>query len=146
MMCLDVLIADQDAELAELYCRFLAVHGFLTDTAKTGLECLGKVHNLAPNVLVLDRELRWGDADGVLACLREDDLSISVILTSWNASPARARELVASPVVLCLRKFFTLPALLDGIRFAVDSNSSRDAFSAKVERIHQGEPTWSASK
>ncbi|MTV78206.1 response regulator, partial [Streptococcus pneumoniae] len=70
-MHLDVVIADQDVELAELYCRFLAENGFSAKTAGDGLECLRKVRRHAPDVLILDCELPWGDAEGVLACLRE---------------------------------------------------------------------------
>ena len=76
-MSLDVLIADQDFELAKLYCRFLAKHGFSAEVAGYGLECLRKVQQHAPHVLVLDHELPWFDAKGVLAYLREDGLKPS---------------------------------------------------------------------
>jgi len=118
-MKLDVLIADQDVELARLYCRFLADHGWTAEAASDGLECLEKVRHCDPQILVLDHELPWGDGEGVLACLREDGLSLPVILTTWKTSPAFARKLIVAPVVACLRKFFPLPALLNGIQIAV---------------------------
>ena len=76
-MSLDVLIADQDVELAKLYGRFLADQGLTTETAEHGLECLGKVRQQNPQILVLDYELPWGDAKGVLACLRRGRLVFS---------------------------------------------------------------------
>lgn len=120
-MILDVLIADQDFDLARLYCRFLADHGLTAEAASSGLECLGIVRQRSPQVLVLDHELPWGDGEGVLACLREDGLSLPVILTTWKTSPRFAPRMIVPPVVACLRKFFPLPALLDGIRMATRS-------------------------
>ncbi len=71
------------------------------------------VRDRGPHVLVLDCELPWGDGAGVLACLREDGLSLPVILTTWKDAPEA--RLLAPPVVRCLRKFFPLPALLDAV-------------------------------
>ena len=135
-MSLDILIADQDVELANLYCRFLTAHGFSAERVECGLECLDRVRRHVPDVLVLDRELPWGDATGILACLQEDDLSLPVILTTWNTSPELVRKLVVRPVVHCLRKFFPLPALLDGIHFAVKSDGNRETFPFRPEFTH----------
>lgn len=134
-MPLDVLITDEDVELARLYCRFLAVNGFSAETATCGLECLRKVGQLDPHVLILDSELPpRGDAAGVLACLREDGLSLPIILTTWNSSQETIDRLVVPPVVLCLRKFFPLPELLDGIRIAVGR-----------QEIHNRAEAWSTN-
>jgi CheY-like chemotaxis protein len=113
-----ILIADQDVKLARLYGAFLSDHGMVVETAASGLECLTLVRLQAPDVLVLDHELPWHDAAGVLACLREDGLSLPVLLTTWSASAATVRRLVAPPVVRCLRKFFPLPTLLDSVHSA----------------------------
>ena len=56
-MSLEILIADQDVELANLYCRFLADHGFSAHRVECGLECLKRVNRQVPDVLVLDRGL-----------------------------------------------------------------------------------------
>lgn len=145
-MHLHVVIADQDVKLAKLYCRFLADHGISAETAVCGLECLGIMRHHVPDVLVLDRELPWRDARGVLACLREDGLSLPVILTTWSTSQDAVRWLVVPPIVLCLRKFFPLPALLEGIHFAVNSYGSQDLFSESLQLSQQGDPTWSTNR
>lgn len=145
-MSLDVLIADQDVDLARLYCRFLTKHGLTTAAVASGLECLGMVHDREPRVLVLDHELPWGDGEGVLACLRADGLSLPVILTTWKASPEMARQLVIPPVIMCLRKFIPLSSLFDRIRSAIRCDGSREVFSDSLVLSQQGEATWSASR
>lgn len=146
-MHLDVVIADQDVELAQLYCRFLADHGLSAGAAAGGLECLVMVRERKPQVLVLDHELPWGDGEGVLACLREDGLSLPVILTTWNGSPTIASHLVVLPVMVCLRKFFPLSALLDSILTA--SNHFRQGgnhYSDRLALPHQGDATWNVNR
>lgn len=117
-MKVDVLVADQNVELARLYSRFLTDCGWTAEAASDGLECLGMIRQFEPKVLVLDHDLPWGDGEGVLACLREDGLSMPVIVTTWKESPTFARRMIVSPVVACLRKFFPLTVLVDGVRFA----------------------------
>ena len=128
-MRVNVLIADQDVELARLYCQYLAGKGCLADLASSRLECLKKLREQVPNVLILDRELPHRAADGVLASLRMEDLPPPVILTTWSTSPKTLNGLVVSPVVLCLRKFFPLPSLLAGIHHAVNHCECRSAFA-----------------
>jgi hypothetical protein len=82
-MDVEVVIADQDVKLAKLYCRFLADHGISAETATCGLECLAMARKLAPEILVLDRELAWGDASKVLACFAG----------GWLATPRHPHDL-----------------------------------------------------
>jgi hypothetical protein len=70
-MTVGVLVADQDVELALLYSRFLGSHGISAEPVADGLECMRRTRQRRPDVLVLDCELLWGGADGVVACLRE---------------------------------------------------------------------------
>lgn len=139
-MHLDVLIADQDLKLARLYCRFLAGHGLSAKAALSGLDCLAMVHQQPPDVLVLDRELPWNDARGILACLRADGVSLPVILTTWNDSQETMRRLVTPPVVLCLRKFFPLPALLGAIHLAVNSHEKQLLDAVRAHNSAEAHP------
>ena len=70
-----LLIADRDAELCDVYRRFLTDRGYEVETSSDGLDCLRKLRQVTPAVLVLDLELLWGGGDGVLAWLREESLS-----------------------------------------------------------------------
>jgi DNA-binding response OmpR family regulator len=65
-----LLIAESGAELRDIYGSFLGESGFEVNATSDGLSCLGELHQASPAILVLDRELRWGGADGVLAWLR----------------------------------------------------------------------------
>ena len=131
-MSVDVLIADQDVELANLYCRFLADHGFSVEGVECGLECLDVPH--VPDVLVWTASCP-GAMHGNTCLSAEDDLSLPVILTTWNASPESIRKLVVPPVVHCLRKFFPLPALLDGIHFAAKCDGTVKLFPLNLSLL-----------
>jgi DNA-binding NtrC family response regulator len=107
-----VLIADADSDLCGVCHRFLSRHGWQVQTAGSGVECLAQLRQCSPYLLVLDVQLPWGGADGLLAVMRTDRRlgRIPVVLTSANGPIA---NLVLPPVVQGLRKPFSLTALLD---------------------------------
>ena len=111
-----LLIADRDAELCEVLRRFLTERGYEVETSTDGLDCLAKLRQVTPAVLVLDLELLWGGGDGVLAWLREEPqfLPSRVVLTSAEASAHILDSLASPPVVKTLTKPFPLSALLEG--------------------------------
>jgi DNA-binding NtrC family response regulator len=116
-----LLIADGDAELCDLYQRFLTDRGYEVETSSDGLDCLRMLHQMTPAALVLDRELLWGGGDGVLAWLREESPThgIPVILTATAGYPQEFTEFIEPPVADYLPKPFALTALLESVRSAV---------------------------
>lgn len=110
-----VLIADRDGELCELLAMYLGDNGFEAETASSGLDCLEKLRQSMPDVLVLDLELDWGGSDGILAWLKDECASEcpSVVLTATAGYPIDARTTLEPPVVDYLSKPFTLNALLE---------------------------------
>jgi DNA-binding response OmpR family regulator len=116
-----LIIADDDAELLALSQRFLSARGYNVETTSDGLDCLEKLRRLAPEVLVLDLELRWGGGDGLLARLREESTRpwIPVVLTATAGYPQDLAAFIEPPVVDYLPKPFALTALLDRVRSAV---------------------------
>jgi carbon storage regulator CsrA len=70
-MAIRVLIADSDAFLTESYRDDLSRQGAAVATATTGLDCMERLRQFHPDVLVLDPALPWGGGDGVLAILHE---------------------------------------------------------------------------
>ena len=122
-----LLIAESDAELRDIYRRFFSDRGYSVETTSDGLDCLKKLCQASPAVLVLDRELRWGGADGVLAWLREEAVmtELPVVLTATAACPDVAED-HEPPVVKFLAKPFTLAALLDSVRTAVAENGGEE--------------------
>jgi DNA-binding response OmpR family regulator len=76
-----VLIADPDKSLLAMYREVLPGEGFEVVTAPSGLECIARLRERVPDVLVLDPQLPWGGADGVLAMMCEGtDLAIVPVM------------------------------------------------------------------
>jgi DNA-binding response OmpR family regulator len=125
-----LLIVDSDAELCHIYWKFLAGRGYDVATASNGPDCIEKLRQARPAVLLLDLELRWGGADGVLACLREEDEMhrVAVVLMGTASLPKDSTALVEPPVVDYLHKPFTLTALLDRVHSAA-TVGRRDALN-----------------
>jgi DNA-binding response OmpR family regulator len=125
-----LLIAVGDAELCDLYRRFLAASGYEVETASDGLGCLEKLRREVPAVLVLDWELRWGGGDGVLAWLREQNTpSVPlVVLTATAGYSLDGATDITPPVVQFLPKPFSLTDLLDSVRAAVAQRRREEPF------------------
>lgn len=94
-----VLIADSDASLLESYLEYLDSRGFDVAIATNGLECLGKLREFVPHVLVLEPSLPWGGGDGVLAAMQEDAglRGIPVIVLTYGRDCSALYRLGALP-------------------------------------------------
>jgi len=116
-----LLIAEDDGELCDVYRRFFARQGWNVETASDALDCLDKLRRVTPAVLMLDLELRWGGADGVLAWLREEGAKpgVPVVLTTTSGYAPDMAAFTEPPVVDYLRKPCALSALLESVRSAV---------------------------
>jgi DNA-binding NtrC family response regulator len=125
-----LLIAEGDAELCEMYQRFLVKHGYKVETARNGLDCLAKLRQAMPAVLVLDRELLWGGGDGVLAWLREQTPppELRVVLTATGGYSADVASDIGPPVFKFLPKPFSLMGLLDIVQAAVVRQKAEELF------------------
>jgi DNA-binding response OmpR family regulator len=106
-----LLLTEVDADLRDIYRLFLVERGFAVETASDGLECLAKLRRLDPDLLILDQDLLWGGADGVLAWMRESASDTPVVLTT-TAPRAGLPEEGMGPVVKILAKPFSLKALV----------------------------------
>jgi DNA-binding NtrC family response regulator len=86
-----VLIVDADNYLLAAYKKHLASEGFEVATAQDGLECLRRLRESGPDVLVLDPTIPWGGGDGVVSLLHEaPDLPRVriILLLTYGCSPA----------------------------------------------------------
>lgn len=116
-----VLLATDDDRLGSVTHYQLTDHGYAVATAAGGVECVALLGEFAPDVVVLDADLLWGGADGVLEHLRGvDGPGIPVVLL---ASPFDAPPVWwsggGSPVVSVLEKPVTVGALLGAVRSAI---------------------------
>ena len=66
-----VLMADPDPSISMVYREPLLREGFELATAVSGLECVARLRECVPDVLVLEPQLLWGGGDGVLAMMCE---------------------------------------------------------------------------
>jgi CheY-like chemotaxis protein len=113
-----VLLAGVGDVLLDVTRRFLLLHGYEVETANGGVECLRQLRRLADPILVLDFELRWGGADGVVARMREDATlaDIPVILTTAPPLTAIGPSWFAAPVIEVLSGSPTPAAVLAALR------------------------------
>lgn len=130
-----VLVADSEGSLAMVYECYLESHGFDVALAMDGIDCLEQLQEYRLDVLLLDAELLWGGADGVLAYLRSGEgfPSTSVILVA-DVPPDEAAELIVQPVQAVLQKPFRLRSLLTLLRTpAHDLSRSRQTLAAPAD-------------
>lgn len=114
-----ILIATPDALLRADYQGALGEAGFGVATAENGVECLEAIRKWNPDLLVLDTDLLWGGADGVVAAVAQDP------------------EMPLVPVLLITPRLIRT-VLYEISRFSV-SDCQTKPWSAKrlVERIRQ---------
>jgi DNA-binding NtrC family response regulator len=137
-----VLIAEDDGELSDLYRRYFIRRDYDVETASDGVDCLDKLRLAKPAVLVLDMKIRWGGGDGVLAWLREEDAMSGLAVVLTNSCCAQAAADTEPPVVKQLLKPFSLTALFEEVRAAVDLRQeavgTRDGATDTSDFSHQG--------
>ena len=67
-----VVVADPDESLHPVYRELLSREGFEVVAAVSGLDCVARLLERVPDVLVLEPLLPWGGGDGVLAMMSEN--------------------------------------------------------------------------
>ena len=67
-----VVVADPDESLHPVYRELLSREGFEVVAAVSGLDCVARLLQRVPDVLVLEPLLPWGGGDGVLAMMSEN--------------------------------------------------------------------------
>lgn len=99
-MTLRVLIADADTYSLDYYREQMPHYGFEVETASGGVECLEKLREFSPDVLVLEPSLPWGSGDGVLARMHEDPglPQVPVIVLTYPENRRELQRLVPFPV------------------------------------------------
>ena len=139
-----ILIAVADESLRIHFGLILAEHGYRVVTASGGLECLNSLCRVVPEVLILDKELLWGGAEGVLEVLRGGGNTLwpPVILLTQDRSD-RLHGAQSAPVVACLHKPVSFVELLDEIEIARSNcqNSGGRAAQGPTTRKSVGVPS-----
>lgn len=117
----DLLIADADAELRELYERLSFILHCHVETAADALDCWHKLRRLSPDVLLIDVQIPWGGGDGVVFRLREDlqGAALPIVFVTGTDPPEILSRQTGVPAVQCFQKPFRLSTLLECIGSAV---------------------------
>lgn len=117
-MTIDLLFADGDASLRELYQAFFTRRGLQVDTASSGEQCLAKLRSAPPRSLILDVELLSGADSPLLSAFREEHafLSVPLVIATGDGSPEQLSELTHLPVDCCFTKPYSLLPLLTRLR------------------------------
>lgn len=124
-----VLLATGDDRLRSVSRHHLATHGFAVATAADGVECVTLIRELNPDVdvVVLDSDLLWGGADGVVAHLRARNIEpLPVVLLTSRPADSHGRESpFDSPIVSVLGKPVPPEILLRAVRSAAGERLDR---------------------
>ena len=89
-----VLVVDDDPVIRQLVTINLELDGFEVHTAVDGVDCLERVHEVAPHVITLDVMMPRMDGWDVAAHLREDPetASIKVVMLTARAQEVDLRR------------------------------------------------------
>jgi CheY-like chemotaxis protein len=118
-----VLLATGDDRLLAAGRDHLAAQGYVVATATGGLGCVTLFREFSPDVVILDTDLHWGGADGVLARLRSGGGPCVpvVLLASPFADFRRGGAYAAPPPTLVLDKPVGVGDLLRAVRTATET-------------------------
>jgi DNA-binding response OmpR family regulator len=118
-----LLWADADPTLSEVCARYFTQRGFDVRTSSSALDCLLQLGDFRPEVVVLDENLLWGGAAGLIERLRDDEslvVSPQLVLLTGGGSAEDLSLQTGLPPAHCLPKPFHLLTVLDRIRATLD--------------------------
>lgn len=113
----DVLIVDDDADLASVTAEVLSAIGYAVRTASNGVEALASVAERRPDVIVSDVEMPVLDGPAMAFELNQRDAGselIPIVLSSGYAELATVAESLGTPY------FLKKPCSLDELTFAIE--------------------------
>lgn len=112
----NVLLVDDDPVIRLLVGDYLKAQGYNIDEASGGVECLLKLRNKAPQVLVLDMQMPDMSGLEVLKTLeRSARGSIPVVLLSANSDIKQLAERAGVKADIYLQKPFDMQAMRDAV-------------------------------
>ena len=118
-----VMIVDDEPGVLELIARILEANNYRTIKAKDGQECLEKLKEEVPDVILLDIIMPGLTTKEILSAIEKDSrlskLKI-ILLSAVHLPEAGEKGLLASPqVVDFIEKSFTMRRLIDAVEKAI---------------------------
>jgi carbon storage regulator CsrA len=132
LMAARILIADPDRFLVASYSRHLSKRGASVSTATTGLECIQRLREAVPDVLVLDPTLPWGGGDGVLAVVHEEPVLRPPVV--MILAQGRNRSLLYRLSWFKVDDYQTKPLTADGLAARICTLLASDGDRAALPR------------
>jgi len=129
---MQILIAAADESFLESFQAYIWDSGYDAEITTNGLQCRAILDRCRPDVIVIDRELLWGDCDGLLAQLQSDPAlsSIPIVVLIGDASE-QLGALPNSQVVAWLEKPCQLSDSLHHIQSALGSHRSTTSANSR---------------
>lgn len=115
-----VLLATGDDRLRTAGRCYLSEYGYTVVAATDGVECVTRLREAPPDVVVLDDALLWGGAAGVLAHLAASPVGTTPVIL-LGSGPVRSRAADPTeepPIVAVLEKPVAVSTLLWAVRSA----------------------------
>jgi len=105
-----VLVATSVTHRQLWYESVLNSLGMQVHAADTGLECLERIRNDKPDLLILETYLLWGGVDGVLTLCNEEDLlkTMSIIVIDVGHDSGQTYRLGVFPIANYWKRYPTV--------------------------------------
>lgn len=90
----DILIVDDQQDLAQMTAHFLTDAGYTTRTAANGRDALAQIHATLPDLLVLDVNMPEIDGYELAAMLKADPGTATIPIIMLSAQGGRASRVI----------------------------------------------------
>ncbi len=131
-----VLIADPDEALLGQYREHLR-EDFEVDTTLSGLECVDRLREQVPDVLVLEPQLPWGGGDGVLAMMHDVlDLATVPVMILTSCSDSKVLDNISCfPISAFHPKPLSPAQLVRRVHTLLEHHTVRSNFAEQNRRL-----------
>lgn len=119
-----VLVVDDEPDILDTISEVLEINGFVPLTARNGNECLEKLEDLTPDLILLDVMMPGLTTKEILDEIEQDKLlqNVKIIfLTAVGMTEAEKEHLLSRrQVVDFIQKPFDIDDLLNSVKLAVE--------------------------
>lgn len=114
-MEVDIVFADADQTLRDVYHVFFSRKGFRIETVASKWECVEQVVSGRPFILIADMELFGEDGERTVLSDAEAFREIPTVIVTGDDLPQRLSEQTGVPLSNCFRKPYSFVKLLNCI-------------------------------
>jgi chemosensory pili system protein ChpA (sensor histidine kinase/response regulator) len=121
-----VLVVDDSLTVRKITTRLLTREGFRVDSAKDGVDALEKMHDLIPDVVLLDVEMPRMDGFELARVMRNDERlkSVPIIMITSRTADKHRNHAMEIGVNVYLGKPYQEQQLLDSIAAQLEQKAA----------------------